>query len=747
MRRESLAIALAPLIPGPRGLVGALVAALALIPSASAREPAKRRPGPSSPYRTVVRAGQGDGLDAQRQLDARSPGFHTAIELASERGARSADGLPEVLARSAGATVRSLGGLGQYSALSLRGSSAQQVALFLDGVPLSAGSGGVVNLADLPLDALGAVTIYRGLVPIAYGGAALGGAVDLGSDLRCRPTPRLRASVGAGSFASREARLAVTVPLRAKRHVREHMLQGSRAHCLDVRAGYTGSAGDFLFYNVGETLLDASDDRLDRRLNNGYDRLLAQVAAHGRAGGLRYSVQELIFFKEQGVPSMATGAQARHTRLGALSARTVARVRQTWSRGHLEGVFGALAEQVHFRDPRGEIGLARDDQRTRALDLYASPRGRVGVWRGGELGLVADVRGELVRVDERAAATGELGTTGDADRRRVRGGLGLELDQRLAGGRLQLAPALRLDVLRSAFAVPPGAGEQGDEGRDHTAVGVSPRLGARLTLRPGLSLRASAGRYFRPPTLVELFGDRGYAVGNEGLMPERGTGVDLGVVVDTPPGPASLYAHAAGFATWSEDLIAWTQNGPYLRPTNLDRARVAGLEAAAALRLLRGDLELRGNYTLLATQNGSAEASMRGQPLPGRPRHELFAQLALGHAFTLGGVEVAPRLGYTVEHAARTFLDPSGRFEVPARTLHGAFIELHLLGRLHLAAEVRNLLGARVTAWRPPVAGAAPVTVPISDFFFYPLPGTSLWTTLRVDLQPPRRPRTSERPS
>jgi len=129
---------------------------------------------------------------------------------------------------------------------------------------------------------------------------------------------------------------------------------------------------------------------------------------------------------------------------------------------------------------------------------------------------------------------------------------------------------------------------------------------------------------------------------------------------------------------------------------------------------------------------------MRGQPLPGRPRHDLFAQLVVGRAFLVRGARIHPRLGYTLEHSARTFLDPSGRFEVPARTLHGAFVELHLADRIHLAAELRNLLGARVAAWTPPVAGAAPVPVPLSDFFFYPLPGTSLWTSLRVDLDRPR---------
>ena len=49
--------------------------------------------------------------------------------------------------------------------------------MFLDGVPLG-GSGGVVNLGDLPLDSLGRVTVHRGLVPVAYGGAAIGGAAS-----------------------------------------------------------------------------------------------------------------------------------------------------------------------------------------------------------------------------------------------------------------------------------------------------------------------------------------------------------------------------------------------------------------------------------------------------------------------------------------------------------------------------------------------------------------------------------------
>lgn len=673
-----------------------------------------------------MRAGQGDGLDAQRRLDARGPGFATAIELAHERGARPADGLPEVLARSAGVTVRSLGGLGQFSSLSLRGSSAQQVGVFLDGVPLG-GSGGVVNLADLPLDTLGRVEVHRGLVPVVYGGAAIGGAVDLASALQCqRDRRRVGATLGVGSFAAREARAHTSLPLAPRR----------RGPCLDLRLGYAGAAGDFPFHNLGETLQDTRDDRTERRQNNGYDRVLGQIAVHGRAPGWRWSVQELLLYKRQGVPGLATGLQARATALETLLARTVGRVRRDLAgANHVELVAGFAAERVRYRDPLGEVGLGVDDQTTRNLDLYLSPRVHVGLWRGAALTAMADARQEWTRVEQRAWPDPK----GDASRRRLGLGLGLQLDQRLLGDRLHIQPIVRLDVVTSRFAVAADAGENDDQGGDHLDLGLSPRLGARLTVLPGVSLRLGGGRYFRPPTLAELFGDRGYMVGNEGLRPERGTNLDGGVVVDLPRGRTTLHAHAAGFVAWSDRLIQLQQSGPRLRPVNLDAARVAGLETGLQLRLLAGDVALSANYTLLAPVNLGADPTQRGRPLPGRPRHELFAQGSLGHVFQARRTELEPRVVYTVEHAARTFLDSSGRYEVPSRTLHGVGLELHIARRVHLAAELRNLFNLRTTTWSPPIAGAPQIRVPVSDFFFYPLPGISLWTSLRVDLDVPTR--------
>ena len=680
-------------------------------------------------YRTVVPHGRGDGQDSQRRLDAASPGFATSIDLGRDTGARPADALPELLGRSAGATVRSLGGLGQFSALSLRGSTAQQVAVFLDGVPLG-GSGSVVNLGDLPLDSLGRVTVHRGLVPVIYGGSAIGGAVDLASALRCDPTRRRHSAVlGIGSFGANEARASTSLPLAARR----------RGPCLDLRLGHAGATGNFSFYNLGETLQDPRDDRSERRQNNAYDRLLAQLAVHGQRGPWRYSVQELLLVKHQGIPGLATGQQARATSLDTVTARTVARVRRELDDGgrpgHIDLVAGFAVERSHWRDPLGEVGLGIDDQRTRNLDLYLSPRVHLDLWRGAQLLAMADARQEWSRVDQRQLPSPQ----GDSRRQRIDLGLGLQLDQHLLNHRLHLQPILRLDVLRSHFAVPTGSGEQNDQGADHLELGASPRLGTSLALHQVVSLRLGGGRYFRPPNLLELFGDRGYIVGNEGLRPERGSSIDGGLVLDLTRGRTAVYGHAAGFVTWSDRLIQWQQAGPSLRPVNLAHARVTGLETSAALRLLGGDLRFSANYTLLASINLGSDPSQRLQPLPGRPRHELFAQGSLGHVFKARRTELEPRLNYTFDHAARTFLDPSGRYEVPSRSLHGVAIELHIARRVHLAAEVRNLFNLRTTTWRPPTAGAPAITVPVSDFFFYPLPGASLWTTLRVELDAPIR--------
>jgi iron complex outermembrane receptor protein len=672
--------------------------------------------------RTVVEQGeQGDGHDAERTLLARTPGFATVVELEHERGAQPQDGLPEVLNRVPSTTVRSLGGLGQFAAVSIRGSSAQQVRVSLDGVPLDGASTASLDLASMPLDGLGRVEVHRGFIPIEYGGAAIGGVINLVGE-GVATDNELRVWSGVGSFGSREAGTSLALPL------------GER-HSLRARVGYGSSQGSFSFFDDGNTPAVPDDDALVVRKNNDYERLNSSLRWDARRGRVRWSLQQIGGVREQGVPGVGA-AQATASRLSTLDTRTLAKIerRSFWAPG---GTLGWLASmgwsQRSFADPGGEVGLGIDDQRTRASDVYLSPRMRLPAWKGAFIKLTADARGEWVDVEEAADATSTR--SGDSQRRRASMGAGVELEQFLAERRVQLVLGLRTDALVNRFAVAPGEGEADESGEDSTGLGFTPRLGIRARLVEGLSLRMSAGRYFRPPTLMELFGDQGYVLGREDLVPETGANFDLGFVLDREVGPRGktwgLMAQVAAYGSFTDDLISWVQAGPVVRPTNIEGARVVGLESGAQFQAPERLVIVQANYTFADAVNLSEVSSQNGQPLPGRPRHQAFVRLSVGKRFGYRE-HWEPRAFYGIDYSASSYLDPSGRLSLPPRHFHHVGVEAHVLEGIDLAFEVRNLLDQRQVSWQPPIAGEAPVPTAIVDFIGYPLPGRSLWASLRV---------------
>ena len=662
----------------------------------------------------------GDGLDAQRKLDRTSSGFGTAIELEAEYGARPAEALPEIVARTPGATVRSIGGLGQFSSVSLRGSSGQQVAIFLDGIPLGSGFGGVTNLADLPLDTLHAVELYRGYVPVTFGGATIGGAVNLVGRMYQGPT-LLQGTSGWGSYQTREIRAFAATPI-------------SSTDSTAVRFGYSGSKGNFPFYDTNRTPLVTQDDKTSIRANNGYDRFLGQLRWDGIHSNWRYGLQQLFLWKRQGIPGILN---ATSTKLENLHLKTIASAKRSSAflpGGTLWLLGGMGVHRRHFRDPKSEIGIANNDEETNSLDAYISPRLRLPLWKNGFVTASIDGRAEWIQVTNHNPVNPlSQAPSGDARRSRLSYGLATQVEQFLWKSRVVLAPAMRIDSLHSRFAVSEKMGEQDDQGQNSTQISVSPRLGIRLRLFPWLELRTSAGRYFRPPSLLELFGDQGFTVGNEGLTAEKGTTIDAGFVIDRTTNKRSgLYTQIAGFATWSSDLIQWIQAGPVIRPTNVAGARVYGTEMGLSAYGWHQRVQLQANYTYLRSRNHSSEVEQHNKPLPGRPKHNAFLRLSIGNVIRIDQTTVYPRFSYNMEYLSGNFLDPSGRLRVPKRVLHGLGAEI-TVGTVKIGAELRNLLDARTTTWTPPVRNAGTIPVPVSDFIGYPLPGRSFWlnATLR----------------
>src|SRR3989442_3256626 len=170
-------------------------------PTAQAEAP----PAPQGPVETVEVRGAAEGPAA---LDATA--FATVIR--AEDFADRATSVPELLREAVGVQVKSLGG--EFATVSIRGSSAEQVVIYLDGVPLNHALGGGVNLADLPLGQVESIEVYRGFTPAGLPAASIGGA-GLIHTRRASPSPA--ATAPASARPSRSTAGVSALPRRRRR--------------------------------------------------------------------------------------------------------------------------------------------------------------------------------------------------------------------------------------------------------------------------------------------------------------------------------------------------------------------------------------------------------------------------------------------------------------------------------------------------------------------------------------------------
>jgi len=617
---------------------------------------------------------------AERLL--RAPGFSTALRAGA--GAPFAGGAAALLQEAPGLHVSTSGGPGAFATLSIRGSSAQQVAYLLDGVPLHWSEFGAVNLNDLPLESLARIEVHRGHVPFALGVEAPGGAVNLISDTSAAVRTRVR--LESGSYGDREQSAGASVAKGAW-----------RAHATLTHATYRG---DFTYFNDNRTPFDPADDRTETRINNDLERWRGSLLVSGARAGLGlYGFRD-----DQGLPGLGH-FQAVHPRfqssgeaahlwwsaagdpaLGLPGGRPAARL-------GLEG-FYTRGDQ-HFRDPQGELGMGYLESRSTDQTLGARLSG--GLPAGAGLELAATLQQSVEHwapefITPRRAARGA---------NRAAGSAGLELAHR--GERLEASGGVRAEwwvdrgssIDRRGVPTPPLPGSL--ESRGLPAAGLS------VAVLPGLWLKGDAGVYQRLPSMAERFGVEGSQVGNPALQPERGTSQDLGVAWRAGRGGLRAELEAARFWGTATDVIVPVQNSQRTTiPQNAGRAQISGEELRARAGL--GALETQASATWLAALDASDNPTHAGKQLPGRPEFELFAEASLHVPL------VQPAL--RVQHVGRNWLEQAhgpGSL-VASRTLWAAGLTapLERLG-LALHLDLDNLTDERA-----------------SDLDGYPLPGRTL---------------------
>ncbi|MBI4409574.1 MAG: TonB-dependent receptor [Gemmatimonadetes bacterium] len=462
--------------------------------------------------------------------------------------------------------------------LALRGGETRQVAVLVDGVPLTLGWDHRADLAAVPMGAAQSVTLARGLPSVLAGPNVLGGVVEVGIARAAAGTGRAGASLRGGSaldhLGGRSFELFGATPLE----------RTSGRWLVRAGAGWRDRRG----FALPAGVVDGGDG--ERRQNSDLEQIDGFFAVRYRgAEGRWLSLSTSGYAGELGVPAELHLSAPRYWRypgnqrlLAALSGGTGQR-KTPWGQGDVEASFGVDVAHRRIDGYEGPgyrqvLESEISDDRTLTARLLADHT----------LGERGELRGALTLADVRRDERLEPGGTAEYSQRLW--SLGGEVawpipGARLAGGRLSLGAALD-------GADTPQSGDKPPRGRMWTwgaRAGVSAVAGGAALLHAGASRRA------RFPSLRELYsGALGRFEPNPGLRPEVLSALEAGVTTKLQRLDLQLVA----FHHRLEDAIVRVGLGDgRFQRVNRDEVRSSGLELLAGwkgrLLSVAGDLTLQ----------------------------------------------------------------------------------------------------------------------------------------------------------
>jgi iron complex outermembrane receptor protein len=607
----------------------------------------------------------------------------------------------DLLAGAVGVHIRNLGGAGSFATASIRGSTPAQVAVYLDGVPLNQAQYGVVNVADLPLEALDQVQVFRGAAPITLDSPG-GGAINLvTSAQRAR---WIRVTAGTGSFGTKRGDFGLG-------------LQGSRLGALLI-GQLLESQGDYLFHDDNATPYNPDDDEIATRLNNWVRTVGVTGRVSAGLGPFGLTLTHDLLRKRFGVPGIGANqvlTSTMHTDRDVTNLLIAKRrsdptnpSKREWGAGASLRLYGAWGRD-RFDDPEGGLTGVRQasdnrtDRRGAAGSVPISMPGR------HRLTFVGEARRESYRPKIVFPTSRTL-----AESRRDFLAWGAEDHWTLSPLRLGVLASWRRTETRDNF--PPGPAYPGalpSPSASRKVVLDRPSLGVTFDLVHGISLKSSFAKLTRTPTLEELFGNRAGVYGNPNAEPEHITTRDIGIIghgsrAYAAYSPSTFEFQVSAYRSDAEDLLMYVQNSQRsVVAMNISSARLWGLEWDGRFVWSCG-LTLTSSWTRQWTRDEGEVVYWRGRELPSHPRDEVAVQAAF--------IRRRWRLSYDFHFVSANWLDRYNSDRSDARTIHDVGLGLgQPLTNLEWTIECRNVGDARA-----------------EDYAGFPLPGRTFYAGLAI---------------
>lgn len=499
----------------------------------------------------------------------------------------SLSNLNELVNRASGIKVRQEGGVGSDYDLSINGMSGNSVRYFIDGVPLET-KGSEVSLANLPVNIIDHIEMYKGVVPAYLGADALGGAINIVT--KKEKKNYLDMSYGIGSFHTHKADLNAqfvfpksgiivrpTVGVNYSKN--DYMMKGvevwdeslrkyvpsnrKRFHddyfslLAQVEVGVTGKhwADDFF--------VTASYSKVDKELQTGS----VQTKVYGMAerNGSAYNVSARYRKKDFLLKGLQMHSFLSHTWDYSLTVDTAYRV-YDWNGDYIESsrneITGRERSLRHYKRP--------------ATMFRSNWDYRIGPQHALNVNYLLNRTGND-RYDE---VDSSFEPSNDVVCKHI---IGLSYQQQLLQDRMENTFFVKdyinhLNIRQTDLYWQTGSDKmKGESTGNYWGYGV----GSRMKFVEPLALKASYEHSVRLPLARELLGNGSTIYANTALNPEKSDNVNLGVFGTWHPGRGhTVYYEVNGFMRFVDDYIqaVVAEKEGMMQYQNVPAVHIKGLE-------------------------------------------------------------------------------------------------------------------------------------------------------------------------
>lgn len=583
------------------------------------------------------------------------PPFVTIVERSEFENTSTT--VADIVTATPSANITVMGGLGDFTELSLRGSYSNQVQVYIDGMLLNEAVGGAVNLAAIPLTQVQSVEVWRSGSPSRFGSDAAGGVINITT--RDSLTPEKTLSLGYGAYNTVTANTVINIPLRT-----------SRFH---VTADYAASDNNFTYKSDNGTMYNREDDYWARRKNDEFRTAnLMSRYSHLFANGMLLELSEHLLSNKKNLPGKDT---IRNSDASLETTKNLFQAKMTlnpFNKNNLElqPRFYHIINHEHYRDIRGTIGWGFEDNiyDTQTYNLLIPFSVRINNY--AEITITPGAKHESYRPENRLQETVPLSS--------AREQLTLAGDAviKTPGERLTVTSNMRRDRYFSSFSGQPSAINRITPKSVFNYL-TTLQAGIRIRVWRNLFIQGNCGDVTRIPSLYELFGDRGNTISNQNLKPEHIFRCDVGgklrIINKNLPITGSVeYAY---FTNQYRNLIQWyTTDVGFIQPDNVGGSYVKGNEIVWSGKILNR-FSCLGNWTFQQSKvTDEKRKYYRNKKLPNRPENygNIKIEYPFGHFIPF----------WSMNHKSSYLLDranqPHKRY--PGRNLQDIGITISLMG-------------------------------------------------------------------